>query len=83
MAPLLVDPCDYLKPHHSVGHCPRVGTSIMRMAQQHPWIGRSLVGVQQAAARPLQPHGDDHRHDSRAEPQRVAIISGWPSRIDI
>ena len=21
MAPLLVDPCDYLKPHHSVGHC--------------------------------------------------------------
>ena len=22
MAPLVVDPCDYLKPHHSVGHCP-------------------------------------------------------------
>ena len=21
MAPLLVDPCDYLNPHHSVGHC--------------------------------------------------------------
>ena len=21
MAPLLVDPCDHLKPHHSVGHC--------------------------------------------------------------
>ena len=23
MAPLLVDPCDYLNPHHSVGHCRR------------------------------------------------------------
>ena len=22
MAPLVVDPCGYLKPHHSVGHCP-------------------------------------------------------------
>ena len=21
MAPLVVDPCGYLKPHHSVGHC--------------------------------------------------------------
>ena len=24
MAPLVVDPCGYLKPHHSVGHCPRL-----------------------------------------------------------
>lgn len=23
MAPLVVDPCGYLKPHHSVGHCLR------------------------------------------------------------
>ena len=23
MAPLVVDPSAYLKPHHSVGHCPR------------------------------------------------------------
>ena len=23
MAPLVVDPCGYLKPHHSVGHCPQ------------------------------------------------------------
>ena len=22
MAPLVVDPSGYLKPHHSVGHCP-------------------------------------------------------------
>ena len=22
MTPLVVDPCGYLKPHHSVGHCP-------------------------------------------------------------
>ena len=21
MAPLVVDPCGYLEPHHSVGHC--------------------------------------------------------------
>ena len=21
MAPLVVDPCSYLNPHHSVGHC--------------------------------------------------------------
>ena len=21
MTPLVVDPCGYLKPHHSVGHC--------------------------------------------------------------
>ena len=25
MAPLVVDPCGYLKPHHSVGHCPDPG----------------------------------------------------------
>ena len=25
MTPLVVDPSGYLKPHHSVGHCPRTG----------------------------------------------------------
>ena len=25
MAPLVVDPCSYLNPHHSVGHCLAVG----------------------------------------------------------
>ena len=32
MAPLMVDPCAYLKPHHPVGHCPATGGSPHRGA---------------------------------------------------
>ena len=28
MAPLVVDPCAYLKPHHSVGHCPATAAQL-------------------------------------------------------
>ena len=38
MAPLVVDPSGYLKPHHSVGHC-RVGWGTLLL------LGRLLRGL--------------------------------------
>ena len=35
MAPLVVDPCGYLKPHHSVGHCLVVQPVVVVAVQQH------------------------------------------------
>ena len=36
MAPLVVDPCGYLKPHHSVGHCLPGCSGRVGAAQDHP-----------------------------------------------
>ena len=34
MTPLVVDPSGYLKPHHSVGHCPD-GLVVVRFVTHH------------------------------------------------
>ena len=52
MAPLLVDPCDYLNPHHSVGHCP-VSPSMPLVRPHLPQLGGAqgpdaIVEVMQA-----------------------------------
>ena len=50
MAPLVVDPCDYLKPHHSVGHCrthKRVPLTAVQSSQP-AWGSMSSAPVRRA-----------------------------------
>ena len=60
MAPLVVDPSAYLKPHHSVGHCRRVGCALDNAAAesffstlQHELISRRRWRTRDQARRDI------------------------------